>query len=153
MAEARRERETRCSRSSGSRRKTATVGHMSIAFLEEPELEFGTGRHIDIRFGIMNHGPLDFDSRVAPHGLNLGIVGSTESIEGVRRWLERCRKEIPGKRNKDDSIKESHQPNLFPRFPGFSDEAGFRSSLVMDDGLCRDFQKRAITDITVLPNR
>jgi hypothetical protein len=126
---------------------------MSIAFLEEPELEFGTGRHIDIRFGIMNHGPLDFDSRVAPHGLNLGIVGSTESIEGVRGWLERCRKEIPGKRNKDDSNKESHQPNLFPRFPGFSDEAGFRNSLVMDDRLCRDFQKRAITDITVLPNR
>ena len=31
---------------------------MKTLFLEEPELEFGTGRHLDIRFGIMNHGPL-----------------------------------------------------------------------------------------------
>jgi hypothetical protein len=126
---------------------------MKISFLEEPELEFGAGRHIDIRFGIMNYGPLDFHSRVAPHDVALGIIGSTESIEGVRLWLERCRKEIPAKQNKDDPEKESHQPNLFPRFPGYSAEESFRSSLIMDDRFCRDFQKRAMTDVTVLPDR
>jgi len=126
---------------------------MNISFLEEPELEFGAGRHVDIRFGIMNYGPLDFDSRVAPHDVNLGIIGSTESIEGVRLWLERCRNEIPAKRSKDDAEKQSNQPNLFPRFPGYSAEAGFRSSLVMDEKLCRDVQKRAITDVTTLPSR
>jgi hypothetical protein len=126
---------------------------MNISFLEEPELEFGAGRHIDIRFGIMNCGPLDFESRVAPREVNLGIVGSTESIEGARLWLERCRKEIPAKRHKDDPEKQSNQPNLFPCFPGYSAEAGFRSSLTMDDTLCRNFQKRAITDVTVLADR
>jgi hypothetical protein len=105
---------------------------MKISFLEEPELEFGAGRHVDIRFGLMNYGPLDFDSRVAPHEVNLGIIGSAESIEGVRLWLERCRKEIPAKRSKEDPEKQSNQPNLFPRFPGYSVEAGFRSSLVLD---------------------
>lgn len=126
---------------------------MNISFLEEPELQFGAGRHIDIRFGIMDYGPLDFESRVAPHEVNLGIVGSTESIEGVRLWLERCRKEIPAKRSKDDPDRQSNQPNLFPRFPGYSADTGFRSLLVMDDRLCRDFQKRAITEVTGLPDR
>jgi len=126
---------------------------MKISFLEEPELEFGAGRHVDIRFGIMNYGPLDFDSRVAPHDVNLGIIGSPESIEGVRLWLERCRKELPAKHSKEDPEKPSNQPNLFPRFPGYSAETGFRSSLVIDERLCRDFQKRAITDITNLPDR
>src|SRR5262249_36210898 len=63
------------------------------------------------------------------------------------------RKEIPSKRSKDNPEKQSNQPNLFPRFPGYSAEASFRSSLVMEDRLCRDFQKRAITDVTSLPDR
>ncbi len=126
---------------------------MNSSFLEEPELEFGTGRHIDIRFGIMNHGPLDFDSRVAPRQVNLGIIGSTESIEGVRLWLERCRKEISAKPNKEHPDKPSNQPNLFPRFPGYSADSGFRSSIIMEDNLCRDLQKRAIVEISGLPSR
>jgi hypothetical protein len=31
---------------------------MNLSYLEEPNLEFGAGRHVDIRFGIMNYGPL-----------------------------------------------------------------------------------------------
>ena len=74
---------------------------MNISFFDEPELEFGAGRHIDIRFGIMTYGPLDFSSSLAPKQINLGVVGSTESIEGVQQWLERCRVEIPAKRSKE----------------------------------------------------
>ena len=47
---------------------------MNLSYLEEPNLEFGAGRHVDIRFGIMNYGPLDFDSPLAPKHINLGIV-------------------------------------------------------------------------------
>lgn len=126
---------------------------MNSSFLEEPELNFGTGRHIDIRFGIMNHGPLDFDSKVAPHQINLGVIGSTESVEGVRLWLDRCRKEIPAKKNKENPDKPSNQPNLFPRFPGYAPETGFRSSILMEDNLCRDLQKRAIVEVAGVPSR
>jgi hypothetical protein len=126
---------------------------MNSSFLEEPELEFGTGRHIDIRFGIMNLGPLDFSSQLAPHQVNLGIIGSTESIEGVRLWLERCRKEVAAKKNKENPDKPSNQPNLFPRFPGYAPETGFRSTIIMEDNLCRDLHKRAIVEVAGLPSR
>ena len=32
---------------------------MNVGFIYEPALKFGTGTYIDIRFGLMNHGPLD----------------------------------------------------------------------------------------------
>ncbi len=35
---------------------------MRIDHLQEPELEFGLGQHVDIRFGIMDYGPLDVAS-------------------------------------------------------------------------------------------
>ena len=94
---------------------------MRLNFLQEPELELGTGRHVDIRLGLMNYGPLDNEHPLAPREIKLGIVGTPETVEGVLGWLERCRSEIPA--------KPSRQPNLFPKFPGFNDEVGFHSSL------------------------
>jgi hypothetical protein len=126
---------------------------MNLSFLEEPELEFGAARHIDIRFGIMNYGPLDFELPLAPKQIYLGIVGSKESVEGVRQWLERCRTEIPGKVNKDDPATPNKQPNLFTRFPGFSPDHGFRSTLVMDDTLCRGLPNNSILSVAKLPDR
>ena len=101
---------------------------MKLTFLDEPELEFGTaGHHIDIRFGILHFGPLDLSSDLAPKRIRLSIIGAPNNIEGAREWLERCRHEIPA--------KASRQPNLFPRFPGFSPDAGFHSTLVLDSVL------------------
>ena len=116
---------------------------MNLSFLEEPSLEFGAGRHIDIRFGIMNYGPLDFESALAPKQINLGIVGTTESVDGVRQWLDKCRNTIPGKPNKEDASKPNKQPNLFARFPGFNQDAGFHSTLVLQDSLCRCGRRRS----------
>ena len=102
---------------------------MNLTFLEEPELEFGAGRrHIDIRFGIMDYGPLDFDQPLAPKRINVGIIGSTESIEGVQQWLERCRNEIPGKTRKGEAGKPNKQAHLFTRFPGFNPDHAFCST-------------------------
>jgi hypothetical protein len=126
---------------------------MNLAFLEEPELEFGSGKHIDIRFGIMNYGPLDSGLSLAPKQINLGIVGSRESIEGVRQWLDKCRSEIKAKPSKDGPDKPNKQPNLFARFPGFSPEVAFRSTLIMDDTLCRDLAAPSIAQISTMPDR
>jgi hypothetical protein len=51
---------------------------MKAILLQEPELEFGTGRHVDIRFGLMAHGPVDFEDSPASR-IRAGIVGSPES--------------------------------------------------------------------------
>jgi hypothetical protein len=68
---------------------------MKADFLQEPELEFGGGKHIDIKFGLMDYGPLDFDNPLAPKRIKLGIVGMPEAIEGITKWLERCSPEYP----------------------------------------------------------
>jgi hypothetical protein len=61
-----------------------------IEFLHEPELEFGAGgQHIDIRFGLLHNGPLDLRTGRAPAEIKVGIVGTTETVEGMARWLER----------------------------------------------------------------
>jgi hypothetical protein len=78
---------------------------MNLTFLEEPELEFGAGRHVDIRFGIMNYGPLDFNETLAPKGISIGIIGTAETVDGVRQWFEQCRTEVAAKPNKQDPTK------------------------------------------------
>jgi len=107
---------------------------MPIAFLEEPELEFGSGRHIDIRFGLLNHGPLDYASSLAPRDIRLGIVGTNQTIEGVASWLDKCRTGTPA--------KPSRQPYLFPRFPGFAADSPFHATLVMEPRLQRAISPR-----------
>lgn len=106
---------------------------MKVAYLEEPELEFGCDRHIDIRFGLMNYAPLDYGRLGAPKEIQLGIIGTNQTIEGVLTWLERCQKGVPA--------KKSPRPNLFPRFPGFGPDIGFYSTLILDSRLQRELHK------------
>jgi hypothetical protein len=113
---------------------------MKIDFIQEPELEFGFGRHVDIRFGLMEYGPLDVGTDLAPHEIRIGIVGTPGTVEGTREWLERCRGEIPA--------KPSSHPHLFPRFPGFQEESGFRSTLILDAGLERTIPEQVFVKLT-----
>jgi hypothetical protein len=101
---------------------------MKAMHLEEPALEFGNGgRHPDIRFGLMAHGPLDQDTAKAPREIRVGVVGTPDTIEGVTAWLEHCKRGIPA--------KESRQPNLFPRYPGDSPDSAFRVNLLISQDL------------------
>jgi hypothetical protein len=113
---------------------------MRVQLIPEPELQFGTGRHIDIKFGIMNYGPLDFDSPLAPKRIKVGLVGTPETVEGVEQWLRRCEGEL--------AAKPSKQPNLFPRFPGFNSEAAFQASLILEQRLQRTIPQREIDKLT-----
>jgi hypothetical protein len=112
---------------------------MKTCFLDEPELEFGAGRHIDIRFGLANYGPLDVDSPLAPHEIRVGIVGTSETIAGVREWLERCAAGVPA--------KQSPQPYLFPAFPGFGTDTSFAAKLLFADRLERTIQEREVINL------
>jgi len=107
---------------------------VNVSFLDEPELEFGAGPHIDTRFGITNFGPLDIGSALAPTKIDVGIVGTPDEMDRTLTWIERCRDEIPA--------KASPHPNLAPLFPGFRPDAGFRSTLVLDSTLRRTVYPR-----------
>ncbi|MDU6835797.1 MAG: hypothetical protein E6417_37905, partial [Bradyrhizobium sp.] len=62
---------------------------MRLTHLTEPDLEFGHAfRHPDIRFGIMDYGPLDFGMESAPKRIKMGVIGSAETVEGTARWIE-----------------------------------------------------------------
>jgi len=84
--------------------------------LDEPELEFGDGgKHIDPRYGLLRHGPLQ---PMLGDKVSIGVIGTGETVEGFERWLDRVRSAIPGKSEK--------QPNLFPPFPGLGNNNPFR---------------------------
>ncbi len=98
---------------------------MKIEFLPEPELEFGSGgRHIDIRFGMMHHKPLDYASASAPKEIQLGVIGSSETVEGLESWLEKCKQGIEPKKSK--------QPYLFPEFPGYGETGSLPTDIDLD---------------------
>lgn len=109
---------------------------MKLDVLEEPELEFGgLRRHVDIRQGLTLFGPLD-SGEGSPRRIRTGVVGTQQTIDGVRQWLERCRTGI--------AAKASRQPNLFPVFPGFGDDSPFRADFEFDSALCRVLPAREL---------
>ncbi|NKE70121.1 argonaute/piwi family protein [Candidatus Manganitrophus noduliformans] len=113
---------------------------MKISFFPEPELEFANGRtHVDVRFGIMQHGPLDRGTPLAPSQLKVGFIGTDETIDGVRSWLLRSRNGIPAKNSK--------LSNLFPPFPGFSENSCFGASLIFHERWCASIHKREIDGV------
>ncbi len=112
---------------------------MNAGFIQEPALEFGTGAHVDIRFGLMNHGPLDCRSEMAPQRVRTGIVGTSEGVEGVHTWLERIGRGV--------EAKESRQPNLFPRFPGFGEDTNLSAPLFVDSRLHGVIKQRELDSL------
>ncbi len=112
---------------------------MHATVLAEPELEFANaGHHIDPRFGIANHGPLDAGTPGAPARIRVGIVGWPAAIQGIRDWLGRAREPLAAK-----PTKYRKQASLFPAFPGFDEDHTFRSLLVIDDRNLRAVPNRA----------
>lgn len=93
---------------------------MKLEFISEPELDFGNGKHVDVRFGLANWGVLDYGESAARQ-IRLGIVGTNETIDGLSKWIRRCENGITS-----DQIRLAH---LFPSFPGFSENHTFYSSI------------------------
>lgn len=109
---------------------------MKLDFIEEPELEFGgLRRHVDIREGLKQFGPLDADEG-APRRIRAGIIGTKQTIDNLRQWFERCRTGV--------AAQASRQPNLFPAFPGFGDDSPFRTDFAFDEALCRVLPPREL---------
>jgi hypothetical protein len=109
--------------------------------LLEPELEFGRGgRHIDPRQGIAFYGPADLDGTVKQ--VRVAIIGPQAHIDGIKAWLESCRKRIDGK---DSHLRYLHQP-----FPGFSPDSPFAATVVFNSRLERTLGKRELSALSGL---
>lgn len=112
---------------------------MRLHFIDEPELEFaGAGRHIDIRHGLTEHGPLDAGLQSAPQLVRLGVVGVAKDIEGIRAWVDRCRSGIDAKKSK--------RTTLFVGFPGFGAN-GSICDFVIDDRLVDQISGADVRDL------
>jgi hypothetical protein len=116
---------------------------IEVCHIGEPELEFGGGgRHLDIRFGLMDYGPFDLTHSEAPRRIRIGIVGSAATGDGVARWIERCRAGLPA--------KASRQPNLFPAFPGLGSDGVFRSEFVTSAEFQRMLTQRELLRLATI---
>ena len=115
---------------------------MKLEHLDEPLLEFASGQHIDVRFGLTQYSPLDRYFETAPHRIKVGIVGSAETTEGLREWLDEARSGI--------AAKPTKLPNLFPSFPGFSEETCFGSQLIFDDRWTSILTQREIDELLAM---
>ncbi|MBM3933872.1 MAG: hypothetical protein FJ319_06150 [SAR202 cluster bacterium] len=117
---------------------------MNIQIMDEPELEFaGGGRHIDMRFGLNHFGPLDIEVP-RMRSIPIGIVGTNESIEGLRLWLDRCRGEI--------AAKQSPYANFYVPFPGFRPDAGLRSTLLIESRTQVVVSAKEVSRLTAAPS-
>ena len=91
-------------------------------YVKEPLLEFAEGRqHIDPRHGISRFGPKSLKpQRRHPHTIRIGFIGSAETVETAKNWLEATAQGVKG--------NEKHLD-----FPGFTSDRGFRSQMLFDD--------------------
>lgn len=119
---------------------------MRAHVLDEPSLEFaGGGRHLDPRFGVTEYGPADLSAPGAPRTINIGLLGDQASLEQTQTWLESCREAIAG--------KSTDRPGLWPAFPGFTPDAGYRSELVFEPRLQRAIKTRDLAKLEGLDPR
>jgi hypothetical protein len=110
---------------------------MNLTLIHEPDLEFADGgRHLDPRFGVLRYGPLDAGVDHEPRFIEVGIIGTNDTIEKLCDWLEACRNPRPG--------KQTRLRNLFPDFPGFAGDTTFQAELVFDSGFDRVLKIREL---------
>lgn len=110
-----------------------------LQHVHEPLLEFGgEARHVDVRFGLMEHGPVDFTME-RTKTISLAVVGSARTADGFREWLARSEGGFPA--------KESKQPNLFVNFPGSGITGPFRCWFEVEDRCTRVIPASRITEI------
>jgi hypothetical protein len=110
--------------------------------LDEPQLEFGQGAlDIDVRFGLMRHGPLEPDRA---REVRIAVIGTSETTEGFEQWIDQCSAGI--------AAKPSKQQNLFVRFPGLNEDNPFRCSFSVDQGAVRELPRRDIEKLIKIAN-
>ncbi len=110
---------------------------MKLSFIEEPELQFADGTHVDVRAGIGSFGTLDRGDAALPVPIRVGLVGTQESADGVAGWLDVCSKGI--------ASTERKLRDLRPKFPGMTAEI-FGTTLELKQAATRALTRRELSD-------
>src|SRR6266404_6798917 len=118
---------------------------MKFHFIDEPDLEFGSGQRICPRLGITECGVYDTRLTDRRDKLFVGAVGTNETLEKLGEWLNKCSQYIPGK-------PDAMQPNLFPAFCGFNLETGFKAQFEYGSRLLRPLKNANIEEILKIPD-
>jgi len=94
---------------------------ITCRYIEEAPLCFAGGRpHVDPKAGIARFGPKSYDPpRRHPAHVRTGFIGSAETIEKGKQWIEQGARGVRG--------DEKH-----PEFPGYDADRGFFSKLEFD---------------------
>lgn len=121
------------------RNKASKLPKVSCTYFDEPSLEFCGGReHVSPKMGITLFGPRSLDlSQRHPSTVKVGFVGSGESIESARSWITSC---LPGVEGDDAHLE----------FPGFQEDRGFFSTLLMDDDWVEPITQHEISSVSRL---
>ncbi len=108
--------------------------------LPEPDLEFGDGgRHLDPRYGLMTHGPLQAK---AGDLIRIGVIGTSETVDGMGQFLERAMAGI-------DSANE-RLGNLNPGFPGMGNQNPFRCRFEVESGATKTVLNKDVKAIKAI---
>ncbi len=108
--------------------------------LPEPLLEFaGEQLHVDQKAGLARHGPASLGLSRHPVTMHLGFVGTGESVDAARTWIEHAAAGVPG-------VAEKRLPD----FPGFQDDRGFFCRLVVSDGLVALITTRDLEELKAI---
>ena len=108
--------------------------------LPEPDLEFGDGgRHIDPRYGLMTHGPLQ---PKLGDVIRIGVIGTSDTVDGVASFMERSMKGIPS--------DNTRLGNLHPGFPGMGNQNPFRCRFEIEAGATRTVLNKDVKAIQVI---
>ncbi len=136
---------SRSTRSSGSRLLTKLLDEAEPSFpashIAEPRLIFGGQRRCeDPKTGITMFGPAALD-RGGRNVLRLGIIGSGDTIQGLKNWIEHARGLIKAGVN---SKGRPYDPIFAPQFPGFDADSPFQCRIDVDTRHCETLTQAAI---------
>ena len=127
------------------------LGHptLDVRVLNEPNLLFGDfQRSVDPRLGLGLYGPFDLHEATRSSAIRLGVVGTSETIELLYQWVERCASAItPVRRTRARGEIRTipMDPVVYPFFPGL--EAVFGAGVVMDSSLVQTITDRDVVEL------
>lgn len=116
---------------------------MKLEFLNEPRLIFASGEHICPRRGISAYGVFDQTQETRRTEIYVGGVGSSECMEMLGNWLDRCRTGI-------NAPKDTKQENLKLPFCGFSRKGGYGADIRFSRDLARPLKNSDIAGLIAI---
>lgn len=110
--------------------------------VEEPALVFaGKQTCEDPKTGVTLFGPAGLDRTPRPT-IRLGIVGTGESIQMLKNWIESARHSIPAGFSPQG---KAYDTLLAPTFPGFDSTSPFRCSIEISEPHCETLTQTSIS--------